>query len=394
MVDLKPSERGRAWVEIDLDALAKNITDIRTNTPDGCEIMAVVKADAYGHGVEKVSKRLVAEGIKTFAVATLAEGVTLRGYTPDSEILILGRTRPEDAHFLESHCLSQLVVDGAYAKALDDTGHKLRVHVAIDTGMHRLGAEPKNFAEIESIFNYKNLCVAGTATHLASPDSLVESDLEFTKSQMDSFLALICNLEKKGYNVGKLHAQSSYGIYNYPELRCDYIRPGIMLYGVQSQDDVTKVKANLHPVLSLRAVIAQVRWIDAGESVSYGRLYTADKPIKLATVGIGYADGIPRQMTNNGGMSIVNGQKVPIIGRICMDLLMLDVTDVEHVKAGDIATFIGADGCERISCEYVAAASGTITNDILCRLSARLPRIYTGDVSPQCNRHTGVPPER
>jgi len=380
MADLKPSERGRAWVEIDLDALAQNITDLRANTPDGCEIMAIVKADAYGHGVEKVSKRLVVEGIKTFAVATLVEGVALRSYAPDSDILILGRTKPEDAHFLESHCLSQLVVDGVYAKALNDTGCKLRVHAAIDTGMHRLGIEPKNFDEIERIFNQENLCVVGTATHLASPDSFEESDMEFTNSQIESFFALIRKLEKKGYNVGKLHAQSSYGIYNYPELKCDYIRPGIMLYGVQSQDDITKIKANLHPVLSLRAVIAQVRWIEAGESVSYGRLYTTEKPIKLATAGIGYADGIPRQMTNNGGMAVVNGHKVPIIGRICMDLLMLDVTEVERVEAGDIATFIGADGSERISCEQVAAASGTITNDILCRLSTRLPRIYTGDV--------------
>jgi len=338
--------------------------------------MAVIKANAYGHGAETVAKRLVGEGIKTFAVATVIEGVELRNCVPDGDILILGCTLPKDAGSLYDSNLTQLVADAAHAKALDATGYKLRVHIAIDTGMHRLGIEPVDFAGIEGIFKCGNLTVEGVATHLASPDSLNESDICFTRAQMERFYKVVGKLKEKGYNTGKLHAQSSYGIYNYPDLACDYIRPGIMLYGVHSQADDTIVKTDLKPVLSLRAVIAQVRRIEAGESVSYGRLYTADKPIMLATVGIGYADGIPRQMTNNGGMSIVNGRKVPIIGRICMDLLMLDVTGAGHVKAGDVATFIGTDGDEEIRCEEVAAAAGTITNDILCRLGVRLPRIY------------------
>ena len=374
--DIKPSERGRAWIEIDLDALAFNIADFRSKIPDNCEIMAIVKANAYGHGAERVAKHLTGEGISTFAVATVAEGAKLRNSVPDGDILILGHTLPEDAGLLYENRLTQLVVDGAHAKALDSTGYKLPVHIAVDTGMHRLGVEPSNFAEIEGIFNCGNLTVEGVATHLASPDSLDESDICFTKAQMDSFYAVVRKLKDKGYDTGKLHAQSSYGIYNYPQLQCDFVRPGIMLYGVHSQANDTKIKTNLKPVLSLRAVVAQVRRIKAGESVSYGRLYTADRPIMLATVGIGYADGIPRQMTNNGGMCIVNGCRAPIIGRICMDLLMLDVTEAGHVKAGDIATLIGRDGEEEIRCEEVAAAAGTITNDILCRLASRLPRIY------------------
>jgi serine/alanine racemase len=373
---LKVNFDRRAWVEIDLNALAFNVADIRSKIPGTCELMAVVKADAYGHGVEKVAERLQQEGVKTFAVATVLEGIKLRECVPDGEILVLGYTQPKDAGFLVDHKLSQLVVDGAHAGLLDDTGHKLRVHIAIDTGMHRLGVEPSNFTEIESIFNLSNLTVEGIATHLASPDSLEANDVEFTNAQMEKFYSVVEALRCKGYDVGKLHAQSSYGIYNYPDIECDYVRPGIMLFGVQSQDDDTRVRTNLCPVLSLKATIAQVRWIGAGESVSYGRLYTADKPIKLATVGIGYADGIPRQMTGNGGKAIVNGRKVPIIGRICMDLLMLDVTEVDNVNAGDVATFIGKDGNEEIRCEEVAAAAGTITNDILCRLGTRLPKIY------------------
>jgi len=373
---IKTSERSRAWVEIDLNALALNIADIRSKIPDGCDIMAIVKANAYGHGADKVADRLVSEGIDSFAVATVVEGVQLRKRVPHGDVLVLGYTQQKDALYLKDNRLSQLVVDGAHAKLLNDSGYMLHVHLAIDTGMHRLGMEPSNFAEIESVFNQKNLVVDGIATHLASSDSLFEGDIDFTNAQMDKFYMVVHKLRDKGYDVGKLHAQSSYGIYNYPDLKCDYVRPGIMMYGVQSQNDDTKIKTKLHPVLSLRAVIAQVRWIGAGESVSYGRLFTADKPTKLATVCIGYADGFPRQLTGNGGKSIVKGKKVPIIGRICMDMIMLDVTDIEHVEAGDIATLIGKDGNEEIRCEEVAAAAGTITNDILAGLGERLPRIY------------------
>ena len=371
----KPQKRGRAWAEIDLDALAHNLADIRSKIPEKCEVMAVVKANAYGHGVEEVAGRLVREGIKSFAVATVTEGVRLRKCVPDGSILVMGYTSPKDARCLNGSKLSQLVVDGEHARSLNDTGYVLPVHIAVDTGMHRLGVEPSNLKEIESIFNCKNLIIEGIATHLASPDSLEESDTVFTNEQLESFCSVVRELKDKGYNVGKTHIQSSYGVYNYPELKCDYVRPGIMLYGVQSQNDKTKIKTDLKPVLSLRAVIAQVKWIGAGESVSYGRLYIANKPVKLATVSIGYADGVPRQMTGNGGKCIVNGQKVPIIGRICMDMIMLDVTDIEHVAAGDIATIIGKDGDEEIYCEEIAEAAGTITNDVLSGLSIRLPRI-------------------
>jgi len=371
-----PLKRGRAWVEIDLNALAINLADIRSNISDDSEVMAIVKANAYGHGVEKVAERLLNEGIKAFAVATVTEGIQLRKHIPQGSILVMGYTQQRDARCLKESKLSQLVVDGAHAKILNEAGYPIHVHLAIDTGMHRLGMEPSNFAEIESIFTHKNLIVEGIATHLASSDSLDVIDIDFTNNQIEKFFAVVHKLRGKGYNVGKLHMQSSYGIYNYPEFKCDYVRPGIMLYGVQSQSDETKIKTKLHPVLSLKAVIAQVRWIGAGESVSYGRLFTAGKPTKIATVSIGYADGFPRQITGNDGKCIVNGKKVPIIGRICMDMIMLDVTHVEQVQAGDVVTLIGKDGNEEIRCEEVAEAAGTITNDILTGLGERLPRIY------------------
>lgn len=372
----KPLKRGRAWVEIDLDALASNLADIRSKIPNGCEVMAVVKANAYGHGVKKVAGRLLREGVKTFAVATVNEGLKLRKYVRDGSILVFGYTHPEDIKWLSEHNLSQLVIDGGYAAILNSSGYKLNVHVAIDTGMHRLGMEPSDFAEIESVFNYENLIVEGIATHLSSSDGLDERDIEFTKAQMEKLSAVIQKLRDKGYNTGKIHAQASYGIYNYSKLQYDYVRPGIMLYGVHSSIEETKEKASLKPVLSLKAVVAQVRWIEAGESVSYSRTYTADKPTKIATVSIGYADGIPRQMSGKDALCIAGGVKVPIIGIITMDMLMLDVTNAKHIKAGDIVTLIGKEGDTEARCADFAEAAGTITYDILSGLSTRLPRIY------------------
>ncbi|MCL2819579.1 MAG: serine racemase VanT catalytic subunit [Oscillospiraceae bacterium] len=374
-MDNKPQERGRAWIEIDLNALENNLEDIRRIIPQNCEIMAVVKANAYGHGVEGISRHLAAKGIKSFAVATVSEGVQLRQYVPQAEIIILGCTHPGDAKFLYDNNLTQLVPDGAYAKALNDTQYKMKIHIAIDTGMHRLGIDSSNYDEVESIFNLKNLTVEGTATHLASPDSTDKGEIEFTHKQLDLFNELVKKLKAQGLNAGKLHTRSSYGIYNYPELQSDYVRPGIMLYGIKSQNDETKVLANLRPVLSLKAIIAQVKWIEAGESVSYSRAFTAEKRIKTATVCIGYADGFPRHASGKGAKAIVNGCVVPIIGKICMDMLILDVTDAKDTQAGDIATLIGKDGNEEIRCEDLAEIAGTITNDILAGLSDRLPRV-------------------
>jgi len=372
----RPLERGRAWIEIDLDALAHNLTDIRKRIPENCDIMAVVKANAYGHGVEEIVGRMVDEGVKSFAVATITEGEELRSYISDEEILVMGYTHPGDAYFLSKYDLTQLIVDNTHAKELNDKGFNIKVHIAIDTGMHPLGMEPSNLTDIENIFNYRNLKVTGVATHLSSPDGMDEKDIDFTNIQIKRFTNVVQELNGKGYDTGKLHAQSSYGIYNHPEIKCDYVRPGIMQFGVLSVQEETKIKPDLRPVLSLKAIIAQVRWIDAGESVSYGRSFTTEKPTKIATVSIGYADGVPRQLSGRNAMCMINGKKAPIIGRICMDMIIVDVTDIENVKAGDTATIIGKDGNEEIRCEEIAEAAGTITNDVLSGLGTRLPRIY------------------
>ena len=369
--------RCRAWIEVNLCELDHNLADIRSHISEGCEIIAVVKADAYGHGMTPVALRLNEKGVNFFAVACLTEAIELREVLPNANILILGYTSHKYAKYLSDNNLIQSVFELEHAQALNDSGYKLRIHIAIDSGMRRYGFDYAKLSVIENVFKCENLKIEATATHFSVADSLEKSDIEFTIKQMNRFDGAVAALKERGCDVGKLHAQSSYAIYNHPEMKYDYVRPGIMLYGVQSISDETEIRTNLNPLLSVKAVISQVRWIEAGESVSYGRLYTADKPMKLASVAIGYADGIPRQMTGNGGMCIVNGCKVPIVGRICMDSLMIDATNIDDIKTGDTATLIGRDGNEVIHSEDVAAICGTITNDILSRFSKRLPKIFT-----------------
>ena len=373
---LIPDEVGRAWAEVDLAALAFNAAQLRSAMQPGCGLMAVVKADAYGHGAQRVAGRLQDEGVESFAVATVWEGVGLRKSGIEGEVLVLGYTGGADAALLKEFGLTQLVIDGAHAKALDGAGCDIRVHIAIDTGMHREGILASDIDEIESVFGYGHLAVEGLSTHLASSDSLDPDDVRFTNGQIGRFLSAADALRGKGRCVGKLHAQASYGLMNYPDAGFDYVRAGIALYGVMSHNGATRAKLDLRPVLSLKAIVAQVRWIDAGESISYGRTFTAEKPLKLATVCIGYADGVPRHMSGGGGACLIRGKKAPIIGRICMDMLLADVTGIDGAAPGDVATLIGRDGGEEIRCEDFAEAAGTISNDVLCRLGSRLPRLY------------------
>jgi len=372
---LKPADDGRAWIEIDMSALRHNVGALKPRLAPGCEIMAVLKADAYGHGAAEISAQLRKEGVNTFAVVTVGEAIQLRESGLDGEILVMGCTSPQDAGLLEEYNLKQIVADGEHAKSLDETGCKLAIHIAIDTGMHRLGVEPDNMAEIESIFARENLKVEGLATHLAAPDSLDEDDIEFTHVQCDKFMDTVNALKSKGYDVGKLHMQSSYAVLNYPELKCDFVRTGISLYGALHNGSTAK-NPGLRPVLSLRARVAQVRWIKPGESVSYGRTFSTTRPMKIATVSIGYADGVPRQLSGTGAQALIHSQRALIVGRICMDMLMLDVTHIDNVGPHDIVTFIGRDVADEIRCEEFAHRAGTITHDVLCRLGQRLPKVY------------------
>lgn len=372
----KDLKQNRAWIEINLDNLENNIKQIKNIIPSQTKIMAVVKANAYGHGMIEISKKLNKIGITDFAVATLDEGITLREAGIKGNILILGYTNFNNIDYLLKYNLIQTIVDYEYAKRINqmDLKEKLKVHIKINTGMNRIGESYKNIDKLIDIYQMQNLEILGTYSHLCVSDSLKEDDKLFTNKQITNFFETIKTLQNLGYNTGKIHIQASYGILNYPELNCDYVRPGIIMYGVYSDEsEKTKIKVNLKPVLSLKARITSIKEITQGESVSYGRTFKADKNMKIATVGIGYADGYPRNLSGKNAKALVNGEYVSIIGRICMDQLLIDVSNLTKIEDGDIVTLIGEE--KQIKAEVVAQNSGTITNELLSRLGKRLPII-------------------
>lgn len=370
------SSTSRAWVEIDLQALRENIRALKELIPSDAKLMAVVKANAYGHGAVKIARELNKQGIKSFAVATLAEGIELRKHRIKGEVLILGYTNPEEIHRIKRYRLTQTVVDLSHAKELNKHGVKIQIQIKLDTGMHRLGFNPANSKDLKALYNCHNLRVTGIFSHLSVSDSLTSEDIHFTNKQVETFNQTIKWLESQLLPTGKQHIQASYGILNYPTLQYDYVRAGIALYGVLSKNDKVYSNVKLQPVLALKARIAVVQRINPGEFISYGRAYQAKQKMKIAIVTIGYADGLPRNI--NKGYVLIQSQKAPIISRICMDQLIVDISHLEHVQISDVVTLIGKDGKEQIASEDVAEKSGTITNELLSRLGSRLDYVYKG----------------
>ncbi len=269
------------------------------------------------------------------------------------------------------------MVDYPYAQLLNHSSKQIRVHIKIDTGMNRLGIHAENLSDIERIFHCTNLKVEGAFSHLSASDGLRDEDIQFTKQQIQRFYQLMHALKAKGYHPGKLHLQSSYGILNYPDLTCDFARAGIALYGVLSAPDKTRTSIHLKPVISLKARIATMKEIEPGDTISYGRQFRARSNMIVATITIGYADGIPRMLNEkNDAYVLLHGEKAPIIGRICMDQFIIDVSHIKEVRANDTVTIIGMDGDKQIHCEDIAQQNGTITNEILSQLGSRLEYIY------------------
>ncbi|HEX2981242.1 MAG TPA: serine racemase VanT catalytic subunit, partial [Anaerolineaceae bacterium] len=331
----------------------------------------------YGHGDVEVARYLNGAGVFSFAVATIEEGIRLRSSGIKGEILILGYTDPRRIAELVRYRLSATVVDYQHAKQLNASQKQISVHIKVDTGMHRLGESSHNAAEVERIFQCHHLKVRGMYTHLGVADSTQEADVAFTEGQIKVFYALLEQLEQRQIALPQIHLQSSFGILNYPDLLCSYARVGIALYGVLSAPGTkTKIQPTLRPALSLITRVVLIRQIAAGDSVGYGRAFTASRSTRIAVLSIGYADGVPRSLSGGRGQVLIHGCRAPIIGLICMDQLTVDVTDIDDVQRGDIATLIGEDGPDAITAEETAAASGTIPNDLLSRLGSRLERVY------------------
>lgn len=369
-------QKGRAWIELNRDHLAHNLAQFQQILPGQCRVMPAVKADAYGHGAVLIAKALQDMGIRDFCTASVNEGIELREAGITGQILILGYTSPRHFPDLSRYCLTQTVVDYSYARLLGSYGKPLCVHIGIDTGMRRLGEKSCNLDKIVRIWEFQNLKITGVFSHLCAADGSSYDERTFTMNQIQEFQTVIDSLHLQGIDGFRAHIQSSYGVLNYPFLTFDYARLGIALYGVlSSPHDRTVSEISLKPVLSLKARVECVRTLHAGEFIGYGLTYTAKREMRAAAVSIGYADGIPRDLSNKGFV-LIHGRPSPIIGRICMDQLLIDVTDLSSVSAGDEVVLIGKSGdCEILACD-LAETANTISNEILSRLGGRLERIW------------------
>lgn len=367
----------RAWLEINLQNLGHNVRQLKKIMSDDCRLMAVVKADAYGHGAVRVAEYLNGMGIGDFAVATLDEGIELRKNHIKGRILIFGHTDIARIRLVKKYDLIQTVTDPEYAKAVDDCGSDIKTEIKLDTGMHRFGFDTDDIDGIVKVFGYKGIRVCGIYSHLCVSDSTAKENVEFTERQIIKYYRTLERLKQRGIKLPATHIQSSYGLLNYPQVRCDYARIGIAMYGVlSSYGDKAVAHPDLKPVMSVKARVSQIKHVKSGETIGYGRTFMTKRDSRIAVVSIGYADGIPRELSGEKDCVIIHGKKAPVIGRICMDVMEVDVTDIENVNPGDTVTVIGRDGDEVISAESVAESADTITNELLSRMGTRLKRKY------------------
>lgn len=366
----------RTWVTVDLTNLKYNLTQIKNTLPNNTKIMAVVKANAYGHGDIRVAKIMLDNGVDFLAVSNIDEALSLRrsnDLSQDSyKILILGYTPIELVDVLYSNNIEQTIISFEYGKQLEDAckekNIKLNTHIKIDTGMSRLGLEFNNLDEIVKTYQFENLQINGIYTHLSSADGIEKKFVDYTNLQKDRFDSLIKQLLNLNINVGLTHLQNSAGIIT-TKGDYDYARTGLILYGLSPMvTDEIKLK----PVMSLKSVVAMVKEIDENTAVSYGMNYISDKPMKIATIPIGYADGYPRGLSNKGKV-LIGGEFAPILGRVCMDQIIVDVTNI-NTKMGDIVTLIGQDGDNLITFNDIAKLVDTISYELVCLIGKRVPR--------------------
>ncbi len=370
----------RTWAEVDLDAIAHNMREIRKITNPNAQIMAVVKADAYGHGFMETAKTLLENGADRLAVAVLQEGKQLRSRGVDVPILILGASSADDAEDLINFDITPNVFDYEFAKALSYEAEKkekvTKIHIKLDTGMSRIGfvvGDDDNSEVIDEIIKVSKLPyieIEGIFSHFSTSD---EYDRSYTQLQFKRFMSIVKGLEDRGLHIPIKHICNSAGIMMYPEMHLDMVRPGVILYGMYPSDEVDKSKLDLRPAMTLKSRITLVKSVGKGRGVSYGKEYITDDITKIATVPIGYADGYLRKIAKNGVM-LVNGVKAPIIGRICMDQCMIDVTNVHNINSGDEAIIFGSEG---ITIDDVAKWLDTINYEVACVIGKRIPRIYT-----------------
>lgn len=367
----------RTWVEINLDALKCNFDAVREALPENIKILAVVKANAYGHGAIGVAKFLE-DKADYLAVAATDEALEIRKNGVNCPILILGHIPYGDYDNIVKHNITPTISDYYEAELLSKAAVKAGVtaacHIAVDTGMNRIGfkCDENSVKEIKKIKENPNIEIEGVFSHLAAADML---DKAYTEMQAERFDDFVSKLESEGINPPIKHLYNSAAIADL-EKKYDMVRQGIILYGLSPSDEVEFKNINApQPVMSMKTRVVQVKTLPAGESISYGCTYTTEKETRVATLCAGYADGVTRVLSNNGEV-LIRGRRAKIIGRVCMDQFMVDVTDIPEVEAGDTATIFGTDGNETISVDEIAKKANTINYEIICNINSRVTRVY------------------
>ena len=364
------------WAEINLGALKRNYSRLARQTVS--ELMPIVKADAYGHGVIPVVRALRDCGAKRFGVALLEEALEIKRIFPELTLMVLGITPLEASDMLVREDVIPGISSLANAEALSAAavkqGQTARLHVKIDTGMGRIGFRLDDVADIFALAKLPNLFIEGIYMHFASAD---DADLSIARDQLELFNEVCRTLAEMGLTIPIRHAANSAALIQLCESHFELVRPGVIMYGLPPSP-VVGYAADVEPVLSWKAKISHIKQIEPGETVSYGRTFTAAAPTRVATIPLGYADGLRRTLSNSGEV-LVRGKRVPIIGRVCMDQTMLDITAVPEAAVGDVVTLIGRDGDESIDAADMGDKIGTINYEVTCGISKRVPRIYLDD---------------
>lgn len=369
----------RVHAEIDLDALLYNMESMHRNISEQTKIMAVIKADGYGHGAVEIAEAIDhLDYLYGYAVATVEEGLSLRNHGIKKPILILGYAFPEQYEDMIRAEIRPTVFTREMAEELSVTavriGARCRIHFAVDTGMSRIGYQVNEAAaeEMAQLSTLPHIMVEGIFTHFARAD---EKDKTSAYRQLTLFSDMISMLRERGLEIPLHHCSNSAGIVELPEANMDLVRAGITLYGLWPSEEVDKSRISLKPVLSLVTHVAYVKELAAGREISYGGTYVTEEKRLIATIPVGYADGYARGLSNKGDV-LIHGKRAPIRGRVCMDQFMVDVTDIPDVKSGDEVILIGQSGGECITMEEVGMISGRFNYEFVCDLGKRIPRVY------------------
>ncbi len=368
----------RCYAEISLEAIGHNIREVKKRLPEGVKLLGVVKANAYGHGAVPVASYLENQ-VDYFATATIEEAVELRENSISAPILILGYVSPSQYGDLVEYDITQTIDSYAQALALEKEAarqnRKAKAHLAVDTGMTRIGFQvtEHDADEAAKIADLPHIELEGMFTHFSCAD---QEDKTYCSMQMEKYDKMTALLAERGVTIPLRHICNSAGIMEFDDHRFEMVRSGIITYGIYPSEEVKKERLDLIPALSWKSHVIHVKEVGPGIGVSYGATYVTEKPMtRIATVSAGYADGYPRALSNQGCV-LIHGKKAPIIGRICMDQMMVDVTDIPDVQVEDVVTLVGTDGDETITIEEIANPAARFDYEMLCDISSRVTRVY------------------